>query len=206
MKEKKDLHYLRKLNHSIPGLIIFLLLIFNIISQSSISKIILSFYLIISFFEIFRLTHPPFNQKFYKYFKFLLRNNEKEKPTTTTFYLLSLSIVSLFFPLEIFFIALLTLSFGDPLASIIGLKNKDNKNNYIFENNKSVYGSITLSTVGFIFSIIFLLIYNYNFQTSFNFAIIYSINLFLMESLTKHLDDNLYIPLLVIPSFILILI
>lgn len=206
MKEKKDLHYLRKLNHAIPGLIVFLLLIFNIVNADFLGKLILSAYLIISFLEIFRLTHEPFNQFFCSNLKFLLRNNEKEKPTTTTFYLLSLSISILFFPIEIFYIALLTLSFGDPLASIIGLKNKDNKNNIIFKNNKSLYGSLTLAITGFLFSLIFLTTFGYNFQSVFNFAIIYAINLFLMEIFVEHLDDNLYIPLLVIPSYLLILI
>ena len=204
MKDKKDLHYWRKLNHSLPGLIIFILLFFNIIEQEIMSKLIFFLYILISFLEIFRLTHKPFNEFFCKKFSFLLRNNEETKPTTTTFYLLSLSIIILFFPIEIFYISLMTLSLGDPLASIIGLKNKYNKNNYKFKNNKSLYGSITLSTVGLIFSMVFLIYFNHNFQSSFNFAIIYAINLFLMETITEHLDDNLYIPLLTIPSYILI--
>ena len=206
MKDKKDLHYLRKLNHSIPGVLIFLALALDIIKIESMTKFIIVSYLLISFIEIFRLTHKPFNLFFCKNFFFLLREKELDKPTTTTFYLLSLSIIILFFPIEIFYIALLTLSIGDPLASIIGIQNKDNKNNYKFKNRKSLYGTLALTSVAFFFSVCVLPFYGYKFTNIMNFAIIYSVLLFIMEATVEHLDDNLYIPLLVIPSFFLLFI
>lgn len=206
MNNKSDIHYLRKLNHSIPGLVIFILIFFNLIPIELMKYMIFAFYLIISFVEIFRLTHPPFNDIFCKYLYFLLRNKEKKQPTTTTFYLLSLSILLLFTPIENFYIGLMTLAIGDPLASIIGIKNKDNINNYKFPNNKSLYGSLMLSFTGLLFSIIFLVSYSYDFQKVLNYAVIYAINLFLLESFVKHLDDNLYIPLLTIVSYLLIII
>jgi len=63
-----------------------------------------------------------------------------------------------------------------------------------------------LSFTGLLFSIIFLVSYSYDFQQVLNYAIIYAINLFLLESFVKHLDDNLYIPLLTIVSYLLIII
>lgn len=70
--------------------------------------------------EIARLRLPTLNQYFLSWFTPLLRKEEDIRLTGSSYFLLGSLATAILFPREIALLAILFLSFGDPIASVVG--------------------------------------------------------------------------------------
>lgn len=71
--------------------------------------------------EVIRHTSPRFNRFFWKFFRPIMRESEKEHINTSVFFVLSMMSVYALFPLKVGILSMLFLTFGDPAASTIGI-------------------------------------------------------------------------------------
>lgn len=70
--------------------------------------------------EIARLRIPRLRQYFASWFSPLLRQEEENKLTGSSYFLIGSLITAILFPRDIALLAVLFLSFGDPAASVVG--------------------------------------------------------------------------------------
>ncbi|MCW7471075.1 diacylglycerol/polyprenol kinase family protein [Leptospira kanakyensis] len=100
--------------------------------------------------EFVRLNHSGFENFFYKYFGFLMKESERKRFNGTVPYFFANFLVVLFFPAEVAILAILFLVIGDPFAAFVGSKYGKHR----FYNGKSLEGIIGFLFPAFIFSIL----------------------------------------------------
>lgn len=153
MADEKFNHY-RKLWHLL-GLVIPLALFYDIFSGalglkhatraiifSGLAFVNVVFILI----ETFRLQIPAFNDFFWKYFGFLMKEKERNRITATLPYFLSNAFVVAIYPPEIAFLSMFFLLVGDPFAAFFGFR----YGKYRFKNGKSLVGVLAFFTVSLV--------------------------------------------------------
>lgn len=121
---ENDVHLIRRVQHSGTGLMVLLVLYFfshNICLYGAFAGTLWVFLVSLS-----RKYSEYCNQLFIKNFKFLLRKHEIDNANLpgAFYFLLGLFITLCFFEKEIVILATTILSFGDPFASLIGIKLK----------------------------------------------------------------------------------
>lgn len=109
---------MRKLYHLIAGLILVFIAAF--LEKDYRIFLILSLFFLAVFIEVIRLLLPDANRLFCGYFGSMLRENEKNRPTGTVYYLGGILLSFLLFEGDIALFALTILAVGDTAASIIG--------------------------------------------------------------------------------------
>ncbi len=102
--------------------------------------------------EMFRLKVTAFENFFFKYFGFLMKESERTRFNGTVPYFLANFIVVLFFSPEIAVLSILFLVVGDPTAAYIGSRFGKNR----FYNGKSREGIIGFSLAAFLVGVIVL--------------------------------------------------
>ncbi len=160
MENQYGFNFLRKVWH-ILGLIIPISLYFDLFSGylgllHATRAIIVSylgfFLLLLLVVEAFRLNFTPFENFFFRYFGFLMKESERKRFNGTVPYFLANFIVVLFFSPEIAVLSILFLVVGDPTAAYVGSKYGKNR----FYNGKSREGIIGFSLAAFLVGIIVL--------------------------------------------------
>jgi len=121
-KDKKDYHLVRRLNHVFTGI---LLVYCNKILKNvnlTIFFIFLGFALLATI-DFVRKRSLFVNKLFLKLFSDMIRKEEIEtKPFASIYFMLGCCLCFVFFKVDIACLAVLFLSFGDPLASLAGIK------------------------------------------------------------------------------------
>jgi len=118
-KTKDSLHISRKIFHCTGGMI---LAGFRVSMSRESFLFVFGWLLSLTFItEILRLNKvQPVRRIVHKVFHSLMRQGEKERFTTTSYYQLGVVIVCAFFSLPVAIISILTLAVGDPIASFAG--------------------------------------------------------------------------------------
>lgn len=109
--------------------------------------------LFITCVHLYRKRNAQFNAQFNKYFGFILRQHEITDLPAAAYFLYGALFVSLFVPEEITTLSLVVLTFGDPLASIIGIYFGANKYNVHICKGKSLFGSLASGLASMLVSI-----------------------------------------------------
>lgn len=100
--------------------------------------------------ELIRLNHSGFENFFYKYFGFLMKESERQRFNGTVPYFFANFLVVLFFPAEIAILAILFLVIGDPFAAYVGSRYGKHR----FYNGKSLEGIVGFLIPAFLFSVL----------------------------------------------------
>ncbi|HEX79307.1 MAG TPA: hypothetical protein G4O19_04035 [Dehalococcoidia bacterium] len=109
----------RGIFHAVAGLFVILVLYFLpyitfVVTLAIVTGIFLSF-------ELVRLRIDAINKWFISWFGFLMRDEEKNKLTGSSYSLLGFLITVLAFDRDIAILAILFVSLGDPVATVVGI-------------------------------------------------------------------------------------
>lgn len=140
IKEKKDLHLMRKLWHCLPGLALAGIVYTKLIPTFVLVILLGLGFLAVSFVELLRLNHKQFNTWTIKFSKHIIRKEELKQISGVPYYLGSCFLVLLIFNTHIATLSILYLALGDPFASIMGIKYGEGSHK--FSNGKSIVGTL----------------------------------------------------------------
>lgn len=207
LASKKQLQWKRKFFHCANGLFGLCFYAYWGIPEW-ISLLILSSYFSFTILvEILRRAYPSFNTWIYKSIAGIMREEEKNKISSATWFVGALTFVLVFFPKPVVIITLLAVTIGDTAAGIIGTKYGKHK---IF-NNASLEGFaafvLSTSAITYILSH-FGLIEGISFTglKLLSFSLLAGLIGAFSESCFKKLDDNLTIPLFSAPAIYVLII
>ena len=159
-----DFNYFRKIWHLL-GLILPVFVYADPLRNqgglADLTRLFATVFLIISLLLIvlvdyFRLKSEKFQGFFYKYFGFLMKEEEKLRMNATIPYFFANLVLFLFFSREVAVISCIFLMFGDPFAAFVGLKYGKIR----IKNGKSLEGLIAFFIFALLFSIMFILIHS----------------------------------------------
>lgn len=136
VKERTDLHISRKLFHILGILII--LVIYHNLSYKEAMSVAVAGTIAVSIFDILRLKTNFFSDITLKYFRRIMRENELNEWSATTYLFYGVTLVIFVFPREVATLAVGLLAFGDPISSIIGVQYGKDK----ILGNKSLQGTM----------------------------------------------------------------
>jgi len=138
-------------------------------------------------FEAARLRVPSLRQWFSALFAPLLRKEEEDKLTGSSYFLIGCLLTAVTFPKDITCLAILFLSFGDPTATVVGMWKGHRK-----LWGRSVEGDIACLAVCILVGILVAVILK---NPSLIVALVGVIFATLFQALPLRLNDNLTIPL-----------
>lgn len=119
-KKRTDMHWARKLWHSLGVLCLFFV---NSYFSEKNSIIIFSIlFLLFVPIDIIRLYNSKVNDFALSIFKPIMRIHEVKKIAGTSYLITGVLLITYFFPKEIVSLTLLFLAFADPLASFVGIR------------------------------------------------------------------------------------
>ncbi len=194
IKEKKDLHLLRKIWHCLPGLALCCVIHYKIIPLYLTILLLGLTFIVVSFIELLRLNHRKFNTWTIKFSKHIIRREELKEISGVPFYLGSCFLVLLIFNTHIAILSILYLAFGDPFASLMGIKY--GSGSYKFSNGKSIIGTLGGITICMVVTMIYGLIVGWELQTIFTLSFFGGLAGGLSETFAvDDINDNLFIPL-----------
>jgi diacylglycerol kinase (CTP) len=122
LPHRSMMHWHRKIFHMIGIGSVGLTLAFSSISTSYAIIILAIVSAIIIPLDYGRRFFPKFKEKVYKDFRRIMRDTERDNVTSMTWFLLSMLMTLAIAPREIAGLAALLLAFGDPWASIFGIR------------------------------------------------------------------------------------
>ena len=199
LNEKKNIHILRRIQHIFSGVILVFLYKF-VIDKEFRSLFTFFGFLILFCLNFLRKRNEAINNWFTKTFSDILRKEEliNQNQITSTYFMLGCTLSLILFEFDIACIAVLILSFGDPIASVIGIKYGKIK----LYGEKSVMGNLSCSLCCGIITTIYL---NYWYTTQINLNNLNNINKLIVGFITGCLaelmpskflfDDNTSIPI-----------
>lgn len=191
-KKRSDLHLIRKIWHVSAVFVLYLIHYF--FSQSWSIGIIVTLTFVATLIDILRLRFSKLNDVILVLGGPLMRDSEVHSLAGTTFLLLGVSFLVMFFQYHIVALSILFLAFVDPFASFIGIKFGKDK---IF-GRKSIQGFVG----GFLICTVISLVYlNINSNLEFNRVLFVSLIAGLLGALAElvpvgKIDDNLTIPVI----------
>mmetsp|Transcript_63370 Transcript_63370/g.92866 ORF Transcript_63370/g.92866 Transcript_63370/m.92866 type:complete len:258 (-) Transcript_63370:790-1563(-) len=141
IKSRKSLHVLRKVFHALAGILMAASYEWIFTTQKDAIFFYAIFFALVASCEIMRLYFlDSWISKFvFRFMSILARNYELKQATGMVFFLAGVLSVIVLFPKKVAILAILFLSFGDPLASACGIKL-----GYLgpkFSNGKSLMGT-----------------------------------------------------------------
>lgn len=194
IKEKKDLHLLRKLWHCLPGLALATVLYLKLIPVYVLVVLLGLGFLGVSFLELLRLNHRQFNTWTIKFSKHIIRREELKQISGVPYYLGSCFLVLLIFNTHIATLSILYLAFGDPFASLVGIK--FGEGSHRFANGKSIVGTLGGITICMVVTMIYGTLVFWDLETIFTLAFFGGVAGGLSETFViDDINDNLFIPL-----------
>jgi len=137
-KNSSDLHIARRIQHMVTGGFLIYISTTNLLSRTASIAALVSSTVWFYSMHLLRLRYPWLNEILVKHFQNIARPQEIAGGIPGSFFfLLASSISYVAFNLQIFQLALLVLSFGDPAAAIVGISMSSN-----LAGNKTTIGSI----------------------------------------------------------------
>lgn len=193
IKEKKDLHLLRKFFHMLPGLFIVYLVQAQVFTHVKL-MLLLGFCFILSLIvDTIRIKYNTINKMAIGLSKYIIRKEEIKEFSGIPYYLGGCFLVLLAFNKDIASLSILYLAIGDPFASFMGIQ--WGQESAKFKNGKSLVGTIG----GIICCIIITMLYGTYKEWDLNS--LYAISFFgglaggLSETFSfEELNDNFFIP------------
>jgi len=136
--------------------------------------------------EIIRFSIPKLNKKACEKLKFIMKEKEKNKISTTTLFLISAFLTILFFQKQLAILAIFFFVFGDSLAEIIGIKYGKIK----LTKDKNLEGTLACLISCLIIGIIFVYFFKFNLIMVSAGALTTTI----LSIIPIKIDDNLTMP------------
>lgn len=137
--------------------------------------------------EVVRLRLPFVNQLFYAIFAPFLRQEEENRLTGSSYFLIGCLATALIFPTPIAFLAIIFLSLGDPTATIVGVWQ-----GHFRLWNKTVEGTIACLLVCLAAGILTAVLAE---TLPLSVTLLGAVTATLFQALPLRLDDNITIPL-----------
>jgi len=134
-KPRAAIHWARRIWH-VSGVVV-VALIFHEVSYSVAISLLATAVLFIAVPDILRLKIPALNRFVLKWFRMILRESEVNQISGVTYILLGMFIIAALFPKQVVELSLLLLAFGDPAATIFGVRFGKDK----IWGNKSLQGA-----------------------------------------------------------------
>ena len=193
IKQKKDLHILRKIWHMIPGVSLVIFIYYRPIPLYLITILLGVAFLTVAFIELLRLNYRQFNKLTIKFSRHIIRREELKQISGVPYYVGACFLVLLFFNVHIASLSILYLAFGDPLASFFGIK--FGEGSYKFKNGKSLIGTLAGITVCMITTMVYGTILNWDVSLIYPLAFYGGLAGGLSETFVlEDINDNLFIP------------
>jgi diacylglycerol kinase (CTP) len=197
---RNELHLPRRIFHMATGSII--VAVASLIDSKRNIVLVLSTVTAVAFvIEISRLSSPRLNSWLMRYFGFLIRAGEETQFTGAFHYCVGCALAAVVFPRALALLSILYLAFGDPIASLIGVKyGRVIWRTNPFDVQKSLEGSVacfvfcTFLTFGL--SHFFSITAALQFQDRILFSALGGLGAMFGEILPLRTDDNLAMPLI----------
>lgn len=194
IKEKKDLHLMRKVWHCIPGLALVAIIYYKLIPHYTLVILLGLAFLGVSCLELLRLNYRQFNKLTIKFSKHIIRREELKQISGVPYYLGSCFLVLLIFNTHIACLSILYLALGDPFASLMGIKY--GAGSHKFQNGKSIVGTLGGITICMIATMVYGTLVDWELSTIFPLAFFGGLAGGLSETFViEDINDNLFIPL-----------
>lgn len=156
LKRKSDLHLSRKAWHMIS---VFLMFATYTMTSDAVSGFILLFSILVFVpMDLFRHRFPKMNDALVQIFNPIMRQYELNKLAGTTYLLLGVGVIVIFFSRPVVSLALLFLAFADPIASFVGIRYGKDK---IF-GHKSIQGFFAAYVVCTLATLIYLSFFEFS--------------------------------------------
>ena len=120
LKKRGDLHLARRFYH-VLGLLVILVIFHNVDRVAALRMLALAIAIIVPL-DFFRLRAEPLNRLLMGAFRPFLRDSEEKSLTGMTYLLCGVFLTIALFPREIATLSLFMLAFGDPSASLVGVR------------------------------------------------------------------------------------
>lgn len=200
LASRSKTQWARKTGHMLCGLTFAYLFRFSGLPEVFVQFLFGSFLIWGLALETARHLNPKINAWVCRAFRPVMREREKDKINSGIFFMLSMLVVYLIFPLDVTFLTLLFISLGDPIAGIIGVrfgKHKLTKHSSI----EGVAACFALCTfMAYICGAFFFTEYHLSGAALLMFSLLAGAVAAIAESTFKIFDDNLTMPLLSAPG------
>jgi diacylglycerol kinase (CTP) len=191
LKLRSDLHLARRIWHAVGVLTVTAV---YILVERSVALALLSLSVIVFIVpDVYRLSHPRFNQFFVRRLRLLLRDSEANSLSGVTFIIIGIYVTIFLFPKPVATLSLLFLALGDPAASIFGVMYGKDK----LIGNKSLQGASAAFLVCATVALIFYLVSDILTERLVLATILSGLIGACSETISiKRMDDNLTFPIL----------
>lgn len=191
MKNKSDLHILRKLWHFLG--VMFIAFVYYRVSHSTAIQIMALAAALFTTVDLLRKQLPTLNHALIKIFMPIMRESESHQIAGMTYLLNGVLIILLIFPKAVVLLTLLLLGTSDPMASFVGLKYGKDK----ILANKTLQGSLAAFAISAVISALYFYITN----TMLDRLMIVSLLSGLVSTFSelipiRKIDDNFTFPIL----------
>lgn len=200
LASRSKTQWARKLGHMLCGLSFVYLFRFSGLPETVVQFLFGAFLVWGLALETARHLNPKVNAWVCRAFRPVMREREKDKINSGIFFMLSMLVVYLVFPLDIAFLTLLFITLGDPIAGIIGVRFGKHK----LTKHSSVEGVAACFTLcafmAYICAAFFFEEYHLSGSALLVFSLLAGAVGAVSESAFKIFDDNLTMPLLSAPG------
>lgn len=200
LASRSKTQWARKLGHMLCGLTFVYLFRFSGLPEIFVQFLFGAFVVWGVTLETARHLNPKVNAWVCRAFRPVMREREKDKINSGIFFMISMLIVYLAFPLDVAFLTLLFITLGDPIAGIIGVRFGKHK----LTKHSSVEGVaacfILCAVMAYVCGTFFFAEYHLSGIALFIFAVLAGAIGAISESAFKVLDDNLTMPLISAPG------
>lgn len=204
LSSRKNIQWGRKVGHALFGIFFAYLFVFASISKPVIYSLTAVFVLWAFSLEYARHVNPKVNEWVCKYFKPVMRENEKNKINSAIFYMVSMLLVYFIFPIQVSFITILFLAVGDTVAGVIGVYFGKRK----LTEHVSLEGFMACwATCSFLALFSLGLFFDFEFFSlkPYLFALMAGFCGAVAEGSFKKIDDNFVMPMISAPLLLLLL-
>ena len=199
MTQRKTLQWKRKLLHLFNGSLGFSLYNFSGLSEMIVIGVLTVFFLASFSVDIYRMTHPSFDDQFCTTFGEVIRESEKGHISSMTKGMFAFIPVLLLFPPQVDLLIVPFFTLGDPAGAIAGFYLGKHK----YKKHKSVEGSLAVWVVC---SLATFLVVTFLFPPlgwsglkTFSFVALAGLIGAVAEGLFSRFDDNLTVPFIGAP-------
>ncbi len=205
LARRTQLQWGRKLFHTASGVFGLWLYGYSGMSETAVIIVVSLCLALGGVTEIIRRASPSVNQNICRIFKGILRERERNKITSSTWFLLAVLAVFLIFPKSVGILTLFYVAVGDSVAGIVGTK----WGRHRIARHVSVEGLFANITVCFLGTYFLTASGVDGFSLSgvplLFFSLIAGVVAGLSEAVVKKIDDNLMIPMICSPTLFLMI-
>ncbi len=205
LSSRKNLQWGRKVFHTLNGLFGLWLYAFSGMSEWGVIGVLASFLTFSIVVEVSRKKYPPFNEWLCCHVSGLMREHERTKITSATWYMASVLVVFLIFPKDVGILTLLFVALGDTAAGVVGTRWGRTKITEHVSLEGWIAGFFTCALSTLLFTAFWLPHFHLTGFSLFLFSLIAGLIGSTAESVFKKFDDNLTIPLLSAPCIWLLM-